>query len=213
MEEFDPVNKPKHYTEGKYECIEVMEEEFGKEAVQNFCLLNAFKYLYRCNKKHKTPVEDIEKAKWYLEKWISLNVDTAEDSVGSFQEKNEQCETPHGMCICVKSSNNFVVGNVYYYDNGVMYDNRCNGYFMVQDWKRYEHDRVCIPANGEFIPLMYFDNQVKYIKEYRNLRKSCGIADMEVTYRKDIDKYEVSYEIKDGCKDQFVYQFSMGDKQ
>ena len=76
MEEFDPVNKPKHYAEGKYECIDVMEEEFGKEAVKNFCLLNAFKYLYRCNKKHKTPTEDIKKAKWYLEKWIALNGDT-----------------------------------------------------------------------------------------------------------------------------------------
>jgi len=37
----DPVNKPAHYTFGKYECIDVMLEVFGVEAVKAFCRLNA----------------------------------------------------------------------------------------------------------------------------------------------------------------------------
>ena len=58
-----PVNHPKHY-DGKYECIEVMRDVFGEDAVKSFCILNAFKYICRHNKKNGT--EDLKKAKWYL---------------------------------------------------------------------------------------------------------------------------------------------------
>ena len=37
----DNVNHPSHYATGKYECIDVMLEIFGVEAVKTFCLLNA----------------------------------------------------------------------------------------------------------------------------------------------------------------------------
>lgn len=67
----DMVNHPAHY-EGKYECKEVMLECFGKQAVMDFYKLCAFKYLYRCMKKHETPNLDIEKAHWYLGEWIKL---------------------------------------------------------------------------------------------------------------------------------------------
>ena len=60
----DPVTHPAHYCIGKYECIEVMTEVFGVEAVQAFCRLNAFKYLFRSDRKNG--VEDIKKANWYL---------------------------------------------------------------------------------------------------------------------------------------------------
>jgi len=45
----------------------VMEEVFGAEAVKNFCKLNAFKYLWRADE--KDGMNDIRKARWYLE-WI-----------------------------------------------------------------------------------------------------------------------------------------------
>ena len=47
-----------------------MEETQGKEAVMDFCLCNAFKYLYRHNRKNG--LEDIKKAKWYVDKYIEL---------------------------------------------------------------------------------------------------------------------------------------------
>lgn len=34
----DCVNHPSHYETGKFECIEVMEETQGVEAVKNFCI-------------------------------------------------------------------------------------------------------------------------------------------------------------------------------
>lgn len=68
--ESDNVNHPAHYETGKYECIEVMLEVFGTEAIKDFCQLNAFKYLYRCNRKNGD--EDIKKALWYLNKYLEL---------------------------------------------------------------------------------------------------------------------------------------------
>lgn len=66
----DAVNHPSHYETGKFECIEVMLETQGREATIQFCICNAFKYLYRHNRKNG--MEDIQKAHWYLFKAIEL---------------------------------------------------------------------------------------------------------------------------------------------
>lgn len=69
----DNVNHPSHYETGKFECIDVMLETQGKEAVQDFCVCNAFKYLYRHG--NKNGLEDIKKAIWYLNKYVELEED------------------------------------------------------------------------------------------------------------------------------------------
>ena len=66
----DNVNHPSHYETGKFECIDVMIETQGVEAVKNFCLCNAFKYLYR--HKNKNGIEDVKKAQWYINKYLEL---------------------------------------------------------------------------------------------------------------------------------------------
>lgn len=66
----DNVNHPSHYETGKFECIDVMLETQGKEAVKDFCVCNAFKYLYRYG--NKNGLEDIKKAIWYLNKFVEL---------------------------------------------------------------------------------------------------------------------------------------------
>ena len=73
----ETVNHPKHYNTGKFECIDVMVEVFGIEATQNFCVLNAFKYIYRSDHKGKK-TEDIKKAEWYLEEYLKLEKRKAE---------------------------------------------------------------------------------------------------------------------------------------
>lgn len=65
------VVHPNHYNSGKYECIEVMKEVFGEEAVKLFCAMNAFKYLWRYNKKNGE--EDVAKACNYLKIRSDLN--------------------------------------------------------------------------------------------------------------------------------------------
>ena len=64
--ESDPVNRPAHYTDGKIEVIDFIEDK-----KLGFCLGNAIKYLARAGKKDPTKeVEDLNKAKWYIERRI-----------------------------------------------------------------------------------------------------------------------------------------------
>lgn len=62
----DYVNQPKHYTKGKFEVIDVIEDWD-----LNFRLANAVKYIAR--HEHKgNPIEDLKKALWYLQREISI---------------------------------------------------------------------------------------------------------------------------------------------
>ncbi len=64
------VNHPKHYNQGKIEVIEFIEDQGMGEA---FCLGNAIKYIARAGKKHPgTFIEDLEKARWYLDRIIEV---------------------------------------------------------------------------------------------------------------------------------------------
>jgi hypothetical protein len=60
----DMVNHPKHYTQGKFEVIDIIED-------QKLCyhLGNVVKYVLRASHKGKQ-LEDLSKAKWYLERKI-----------------------------------------------------------------------------------------------------------------------------------------------
>lgn len=69
-DEKEEINHPDRYKGGKFECIDVMLDVFGADAVKHFCILNAFKYLWRAEKKNG--IEDIKKAVWYLNKLIEL---------------------------------------------------------------------------------------------------------------------------------------------
>lgn len=77
-EPIDNVNHPSHYT-GKYECIDVMQDVFGDEATNDFCLCNAFKYIWRARKKNG--LEDVKKAVWYLNKYVEEAEKDGEDEV------------------------------------------------------------------------------------------------------------------------------------
>lgn len=86
----DNVNHPSHYETGKYECIDVMIETQGIEAVKNFCICNAFKYLYR--HENKNGVEDVRKAKWYLDKYLELVESDKEKLKKSFENLERSIE-------------------------------------------------------------------------------------------------------------------------
>jgi hypothetical protein len=64
----DKVNHPKHYNHSKFETIDVIREWGGKDQYEGFCWGNVIKYCSRY--KHKNGLEDLKKAKWYLEKLI-----------------------------------------------------------------------------------------------------------------------------------------------
>ena len=62
----DAVNKPSHYTDGKIEVIEYIEDK-----KLGFCLGNAIKYISRAGKKDPAKeIEDLKKAVWYINRRI-----------------------------------------------------------------------------------------------------------------------------------------------
>lgn len=66
----DMVNHPSHYADScSMECIESMEIAFGVEYVAVYCLINAYKYLWR--RKAKNGSQDVKKALWYLNRYTS----------------------------------------------------------------------------------------------------------------------------------------------
>ena len=70
----DNVNRPAHYEAStSIECIEAMELMFDLYDVQQFCLCNAFKYIWR--HKHKNGLEDLDKAQWYINHAVQLYID------------------------------------------------------------------------------------------------------------------------------------------
>lgn len=64
----DMVIKPAHYANHcSIECIESMDIAFGNEYMAVFCLINAYKYLWR--RKAKNGLQDVRKALWYLDRY------------------------------------------------------------------------------------------------------------------------------------------------
>ena len=67
----DPVNSPKHYADGNgIECIEAIEASMSMEEFKGFLKGNVQKYVWRYAQKNGA--EDLKKAKWYLERLITL---------------------------------------------------------------------------------------------------------------------------------------------
>lgn len=69
-EKEDMVNYPKHYTQGKFECIEVIEEITKQcDKFEAYLVGTILKYLWRW--KAKNGLDDLKKAQWYLNKLVS----------------------------------------------------------------------------------------------------------------------------------------------
>jgi len=66
----DPVNNPSHYTSGSIECIDALKASMPFSEFKGFLKGNVIKYLWRYHLKAK-PIEDLKKARWYLDKLIS----------------------------------------------------------------------------------------------------------------------------------------------
>ena len=65
----DAVNHPSHYCKGGVECIDAIRAAMSEEAFKGFLKGNVMKYVYRYESKEK-PVQDLEKAQWYLSRLI-----------------------------------------------------------------------------------------------------------------------------------------------
>ena len=86
----DLVNHPPHYNKGGMEVIEVIElvtgektggKRTGDQGFVGYLLGNILKYLLRFEHKGK-PIEDLKKARWYLDKLISVVSDKEKPTPG-----------------------------------------------------------------------------------------------------------------------------------
>ena len=64
----DNVNHPSHYGQGNIEAIEYIEDVLNGEEYIGYLRGNIAKYLHRW--RYKNGVEDLKKARWYLNKLI-----------------------------------------------------------------------------------------------------------------------------------------------
>jgi len=66
----DNVNHPAHYCMGRIETIEAIEVALGADGFRAYCAGNVLKYVWRY--RYKGGVEDLQKARWYLDRLIGL---------------------------------------------------------------------------------------------------------------------------------------------
>ena len=73
----DPVNCPNHYAHSEVECIDAIKAQLSPDEYKGYLRGALVKYIWRYDHKGK-PVEDLSKARWYLERLISEVRDAAD---------------------------------------------------------------------------------------------------------------------------------------
>jgi hypothetical protein len=75
----DNIN-PAHYKDRtSIECIDAMIMTFGVKRTAEYCVQNAYKYVWRY--KYKNRLEDLKKAEWYIDKFEELSTVLEQDDI------------------------------------------------------------------------------------------------------------------------------------
>lgn len=75
----DNIN-PAHYKDRtSIECIDAMIMTFGVKRTAEYCVQNAYKYVWRY--KYKNRLEDLKKAEWYIDKFEELSEILDQDDI------------------------------------------------------------------------------------------------------------------------------------
>ena len=83
-EKYDPINKPRHYNQGGIEVF-----DFIKSNNFNYAQGNVVKYVSRY--RHKgTPVQDLLKARWYLNKLIEETASIIQQQQSTEKDKKKK---------------------------------------------------------------------------------------------------------------------------
>lgn len=67
---FDPVERPQHYGQGEIECIDYIQDFLSFNEYCGYLRGNIAKYLHRW--RYKNGLEDLNKARWYMDRLIDL---------------------------------------------------------------------------------------------------------------------------------------------
>ena len=71
-EQADMVNSPPHYADGQIETIDYIVDVLGEWEAISYCHGNVIKYTGSRLFKKGNPIQDAEKAIWYLNKMVEL---------------------------------------------------------------------------------------------------------------------------------------------
>ena len=125
----DPVKHPAHYTTGKIEVIDYIEDQ-----KLPYHLGNAVKYISRAGKKDKDKtVEDLKKAVWYIQRYIGLinQGDTADGATDCADSTTDAADRANGsndsdatddQCISPTLSENFINTEIFIdFDSELIY--------------------------------------------------------------------------------------------
>lgn len=124
----DPVNHPAHYTSGKIEVIDYIEDQ-----KLPYHLGNAVKYISRAGKKDKDKtVEDLKKAVWYIQRYIGListwntsdGTDSTTDTANKASASNgsNDSDAADEQCISPTLSENFINTEIFIdFDSELIY--------------------------------------------------------------------------------------------
>ena len=79
MKSKESVNSPDHYHAGAgVEVIKAI-QAWSNDNGLSFCLGNVIKYVARCQTKHESAVEDLKKARWYINEALSILGDDVDE--------------------------------------------------------------------------------------------------------------------------------------
>ena len=70
-ENYQNAINPSHYNSGDISCMDAIIAAYGIEEAKIWAKITAFKYLWRLGKKDEV-LQEIGKAKWYLDKFVEL---------------------------------------------------------------------------------------------------------------------------------------------
>lgn len=75
----DLINKPDHYHKNGIDVIGFAQMQLPPEQLKGFCRVNVLKYVTRYDRKNG--VQDLEKARFYIDKLIELEEGGSDDQV------------------------------------------------------------------------------------------------------------------------------------
>lgn len=103
MSDSDPVDHPSHYTTGKIEVVDFIEDQ-----KLDWHLGNALKYIARAGKKDSSKeVEDLKKAVWYIERkiaWLETPKEQPEVKNPSCKICGHYINSSYLSCYCCRVS-------------------------------------------------------------------------------------------------------------
>lgn len=174
------VNHPSHYTDGKIEVIEFIEDKG-----LGFCLGNAIKYISRAGKKDPNKeIEDLEKAIWYIKRRIK-QIEDSRPTIGESKKITDQIDA---VCYAIKNIRPLNIQTITVDDDAMPKepeqkysdDDLFTGYACGEDYNKKKHSYIVDIQNmfRDCFGIELTEEEAKeYDKQMKKIEKILGLTD------------------------------------